>query len=193
MRISLTVKCVAYLCAALVLLGLGVMFSRGFSPVGVVWVESVQEEVLQAEALFYAQRVAGAYTRAMVYVFIVACTLLGAVVYGWRGYIRRHREHRTDALLWLGLGVLLLAYAIYAFLSFDLGNSVTSGVSAAVELMRMVMRALPVPFAVRALTVAMSRDMPPRGRLALRIVGGVLLLGTVILLPPTSFQAIFGG
>jgi hypothetical protein len=172
MRIPLTVKCIAYLCLAALLLVLAVLFARGFAvPPGM---GGEQADIRLGEA----------HRRATLYLFAAGCTLLGAAVYGWMAYIKRHREHKADALFWLITGLLTLAYSVSAFLSFRLGDA------AAVDVMRVMLRLLPLPFALRGLALALRRDMPEKVRLPLRIAGGVVSLVLLVLLPPPIFNVL---
>ena len=193
MRISLPVKCAAYICFAVLLLVLAVVFARGmalptdYNPQRIenTNADDVDYDAEAVDTVDVIAPIGNAHRRATLYLFVVGCTLLGAAVYGWRSYIRRHREHAPDALLWLIAGGLVLAFSLYALLSFG-----ADGLAAKLNLMQMILRLLPIPFGVRALTVALSRDMPPKARLPFRLISIVMLLGMVVLVPPTIFNTL---
>ncbi len=163
MKISRFLKTILYLVLTAILLGISTSLQLAFH----------RQESLAA-----------AYFQSNLYLFIMAAACLGTAVYSYRAYTRRHREHAADSLFLLLLGIVLMVAAVLTMVSFGgLGEEFTKTGYTAANVNIVLMSALPLPFLIRAIVLAVScgRHEPSRRTPAL-IACGVVAAAYVLCL-----------
>ncbi|HJD24091.1 MAG TPA: hypothetical protein H9694_08100 [Firmicutes bacterium] len=161
MHISRFLKTVLYAALALVLTFVSTMLQLGFqSP----------------------DTLSGAYFQSDLYLFVAAAACLGTAVYSYRAYTSRHREHTSDSLFLLIVGIALMIAAVVTVVSFGgLGEEFTQTGYTAANVNILLMTALPLPFLIRAFVLAAScgRHEPSR-RIPAVVVCGVATLALIL-------------
>ena len=157
MRISRFLKSILYLVLALALTVVSLLLQRGFQD---------------------AETLSAAYFQSDLYLFVMAAACLGTAVYSYRAYTSRHREHASESLFLLLVGIVLMIAAVVAVVGFGgLGEEFTEIGYTAANVNIVLTSALPLPFLIRAyvLTGSCCRHEPSR-RLPALIACGVVTL-----------------
>ena len=124
------------------------------------------------------------YFRSDGVLFLIAATVLGVGVYSWLSYTRRHREHRMDSLFLVATGGTLMLLTVFVVVYYGgMEGSFDESGHTAVNLNIALFSALPLPFLVRAVVLAVGAGREnPSGRTGLLIACGMVALALVILL-----------
>lgn len=137
--------------------------------------------------MYSAETLEAGYFRSIGFLFAAACALLGVALYSYRAYTRRYREHRTDSLLCLIVGIVYMIAAIAVILLFGgLEGTFDESAYAAVNVNSMLLSVLPVPFLIRTLVLSLTTHEESRGRRAGVLAGTVLLIGLYVSLVATG-------
>lgn len=119
-----------------------------------------------------------AFFHALFGCFVISCCLIGAALYAWIGYVRRVREHRADVWLCLTVGAALMVLTLVAFFRYGGLESISHEEGARAEnFLMVVLSVLPLPFTVRALTLALPG---PRESRTLRYTAWGLAAASVL-------------
>lgn len=157
MRVSRFLKLVLYLVLALALTIFSTMLQRAFQN---------------------TETLSSAYSQSNLYLFVVAAACLGTAAYSYRAYTRRHREHASDSLFLLIVGIVLMIASIITTVSFGgLEEEFTQIGYTAANVNILLTTFLPLPFLVRALVLAAScsRHEPSR-RVPAFVACGIVLV-----------------
>ncbi len=164
MQISRFLKSILYLVLALALTVISTMLQLAFQK---------------------SDTLAGAYFQSNLYMFVMAAACIGTSVYSFRAYTRRHREHASESVFLLVVGIVLMIASIVTVVSFGgLGEEFTEAGYTAANVNILLTTALPLPFLVRAFILAIScaRHEPSRrlpALIACGIVTAVYLLSLI--------------
>lgn len=146
--------------------------------VGLMTASGILQQPMHTEAGLVA-----GYFRIVGYLFVFACCLLGACLYSYRAYTRRHREHLWDNLflLLIGLGVMMAVLAL--FLQYGgMGEDITEHSYAAANACVILLSLLPIPFIIRTLVLAFTSEQPkPAARRTVQLLAVVLVLAWIVL------------
>lgn len=106
--------------------------------------------------MYTSDQTVAVYIRSIILLCVAACGIIGAGVWSFFGYTRRHREHRADTLLWLIVGGVLLILSVIIVCRFGgmTEDNLNDRALAAINLNIMLFGALPMPFLVRTLWAA---------------------------------------
>lgn len=123
------------------------------------------------------------YFETNLYWFVAAVALLGTGIYVWRDYARKDRDHLPDALLLVGMGVLLVIGWFVMFLLFGglLEGRFNEAAYTAVNINTIVLWALPIPLLIRLAVLAFGTGIDETAkRRAMQIVAGLLVVAVIV-------------
>ena len=115
--------------------------------------------------------------------FLIACVLIGVSCYAFMAYVRQHKEFRSDVVLCVVVGVLLMITVLVSFLRYGgISGTFDEEGYLVVNWCAVLLSVLPLPFAVRACIAAVPREPKPRVAAVKRIVAAAAALLYVVLI-----------
>ncbi|MDD2417830.1 MAG: hypothetical protein PHR24_02640 [Oscillospiraceae bacterium] len=102
-----------------------------------------------------AQTMEAAYFRSNSYMFVAASVLLGSGIYSYISYTRHNREHASDSLVLVLIGLALMITTVAAIIVFGgLETPFTQQGYNAVNINIISLSVLPIPFFIKGLVLS---------------------------------------
>ena len=163
MKITRLAKGIAYLVGAVILTSISVAMQAAMHTEG-----SVEENYFRSDGVL----------------FLLAATVLGIGVYSWLAYTRRHKEHQRDSLFLILTGLALMLLTIFVVVNYGgMEGTFDQSGHTAVNLNIVLLSALPLPFLIRAVVLAVGAgEENASGRKGLLIACGMVTAALLLLM-----------